>query len=57
MGMTLLDTADIYGVSELQVGKALRHRRADVILATKFGFMGTTRPGIERIPNGRPDYR
>ena len=28
LGITLLDTADIYGVSELQVGKALRDRRA-----------------------------
>jgi aryl-alcohol dehydrogenase-like predicted oxidoreductase len=56
LGITLLDTADIYGISELQVGKALRGRRANAVLATKFGFVGTTRPGIERIPNGRPDY-
>lgn len=56
LGITLLDTADIYGISELQVGKALRDRRADAVLATKFGFVGTARPGIERVPNGRPDY-
>src|ERR1700733_10799835 len=56
LGITLLDTADIYGVSELQVGKALRDRRADAVLATKFGFVGTARPGIERVPNGSPDY-
>jgi aryl-alcohol dehydrogenase-like predicted oxidoreductase len=56
LGITLLDTADIYGVSEMQVGKALRGRRADAVLATKFGFVGTTRPGVERIPNGSPDY-
>jgi aryl-alcohol dehydrogenase-like predicted oxidoreductase len=56
LGITLLDTADIYGVSELQVGKALRGRRADAVLATKFGFVGTARPGIERIPNGSPEY-
>lgn len=43
LGITLLDTADIYGVSELQVGKALRDRRADAVLATKFGFVGTAR--------------
>src|ERR1700761_5797101 len=54
LGITLLDTADIYGVSEVQVGKALRGRRADVVLATKFGFVGTARPGLERIPNGSP---
>jgi len=56
LGITLLDTADIYGVSELQVGKALQGRRRGVILATKFGFVGTSKPGIERVPNGRPDY-
>ncbi len=56
LGITLLDTADIYGVSELQVGKALRGRRKDAVLATKFGFVGTSRPGIERIPNGKPEY-
>jgi aryl-alcohol dehydrogenase-like predicted oxidoreductase len=56
LGITLLDTADIYGISELQVGKALRGRRADAVLATKFGFVGTSRPGIERIPNGSPEY-
>ena len=56
LGITLLDTADIYGVSEVQVGKALRGRRADVVLATKFGFVGTARPGLERIPNGSPEY-
>jgi aryl-alcohol dehydrogenase-like predicted oxidoreductase len=56
LGINLLDTADIYGTSERQVGKALRSRRADAVLATKFGFVGTSRPGIERIPNGSPDY-
>jgi aryl-alcohol dehydrogenase-like predicted oxidoreductase len=56
LGIHLLDTADIYGVSELQVGKALRGRRADAVLGTKFGFVGTSRPGMERIPNGSPAY-
>jgi aryl-alcohol dehydrogenase-like predicted oxidoreductase len=55
LGITLLDTADIYGVSEIQVGKALKDRRAGVILATKFGFVVTS-PGTERVINGSPDY-
>jgi aryl-alcohol dehydrogenase-like predicted oxidoreductase len=55
LGITLLDTADIYGVSELQVGKALTERRADAVLATKFGFV-VTQPGGERALNGKPDY-
>jgi aryl-alcohol dehydrogenase-like predicted oxidoreductase len=56
LGITLLDTADIYGVSEIQVGKALRDRRAGVILATKFGFVTTNKPGAERALNGTPAY-
>src|SRR4029453_16947220 len=37
-GITLLDTADIYGESERLVGKAIADRRERVVLATKFGF-------------------
>ena len=55
LGITLLDTADIYGVSEIQVGKALRGRRAGVILATKFGFVAAP-SGTGRVINGTPDY-
>jgi aryl-alcohol dehydrogenase-like predicted oxidoreductase len=36
-GINLLDTADAYGDSEDVVGKALKGRRDDVVLATKFG--------------------
>src|SRR5215467_8598591 len=41
-GVTLLDTSDAYGNghNEELVGKAIKGRRADVILATKFGNMG-----------------
>lgn len=39
LGITLLDTADIYGVSELQVGRAIADRRDTAIVATKFGFV------------------
>src|ERR1700676_1116731 len=39
-GINLIDTADVYsfGESEVIVGKALRGRRDDVVLATKFGL-------------------
>ena len=39
-GITLFDTADIYGgtQSEVFLGKALGKRRHDIILATKFGM-------------------
>jgi aryl-alcohol dehydrogenase-like predicted oxidoreductase len=39
VGITLLDTANIYGDSELKVGKALEGRRDDAVLATKFGII------------------
>lgn len=41
-GITLFDTADIYGsergLSETLMGNALGRRRADIVLATKFGM-------------------
>ena len=46
-GINLIDTADAYGDSEEVVGKALRGRRDDVVLATKFG-----RP-VEEHPHHR----
>ncbi|KDN19886.1 aldo/keto reductase [Amycolatopsis rifamycinica] len=36
-GINFIDTADAYGDSEEVVGKALRDRRDEVVLATKFG--------------------
>ncbi len=40
LGCTFLDTAEVYGpyVNEELLGRALRGRRDEVILATKFGF-------------------
>ena len=55
LGITFLDTADIYGASEIQVGKALQGRRTGVTLATKFGFV-SARPGSERLVDGSPEY-
>jgi len=39
LGINFLDTANIYGDSELKVGKALIGRRDSVVLATKFGIV------------------
>jgi aryl-alcohol dehydrogenase-like predicted oxidoreductase len=36
-GITLFDTADSYGASEEVIGEALKGRRDQVVLATKFG--------------------
>jgi aryl-alcohol dehydrogenase-like predicted oxidoreductase len=38
LGVNFLDTANIYGDSEVKVGKALRGRRDGIVLATKFGI-------------------
>ncbi|MCW3475958.1 aldo/keto reductase [Limobrevibacterium gyesilva] len=55
-GVTHLDTADMYGWghNEQLVGRAIKGRREDVVLATKFGQ--TRREGQPNGVNGRPDY-
>jgi aryl-alcohol dehydrogenase-like predicted oxidoreductase len=55
LGVTLIDTADVYGNSEIQVGKALQGRRDGVVLATKFGFVNQ-RPGQEERIDGSPAH-
>jgi aryl-alcohol dehydrogenase-like predicted oxidoreductase len=53
LGSTFIDTANIYGDSELKVGKALRGRRDRVVLATKFGIVPSS-PLAKRGVDGRP---
>jgi len=57
-GITLLDTADVYGpyTNEQLVGKAIRGRRDEVILATKFGIVRRPDDPSYRGVNGRPEY-
>lgn len=55
LGITLLDTADIYGTSEALVGKAIAGRRDRVVLATKFGFQNVA-GSREQVVNGKPTY-
>ena len=57
LGVTLLDTADIYGLgrNEELVGRAIRGRRDQVVVATKFGNM-RGEDGSFRGVNGRPEY-
>ena len=56
-GINFLDTADIYGVgrNEVLVGKALKGRRNEVVLATKFGNVRDAEGKFVGI-NGRPEY-
>jgi aryl-alcohol dehydrogenase-like predicted oxidoreductase len=57
LGVTLLDTADMYGpyTNEELIGKAIRDRRESVVLATKFGIVRGPRPE-DRGVNGKPEY-
>jgi len=57
LGINFLDTADIYGVgrNEELVGKALRDRRHQAVLATKFGNVRGM-DGSWLGVNGKPDY-
>jgi aryl-alcohol dehydrogenase-like predicted oxidoreductase len=54
-GVTMLDTSDLYGSghNEELVGRAIAGRRAEIILATKFGNLGG-RGG--KIADGRPEF-
>lgn len=57
LGITFLDTADVYGpfTNEVLVGKAIAKRRGQVVLATKFGNVRTP-DGKFVGQNGRPEY-
>src|SRR5512139_971783 len=57
-GVTLLDTADMYGPfsNEELVGRAIRGRRERVVIATKFGIVRSPTDPTVRGINGRPDY-
>jgi aryl-alcohol dehydrogenase-like predicted oxidoreductase len=56
LGVTFLDTADAYGpfTNERLVGGAIKGRRDEIMLATKFG--NQRRPDGSRTVNGRPEY-
>jgi aryl-alcohol dehydrogenase-like predicted oxidoreductase len=56
LGMTFLDTADVYGpyTNERLVGRAIAGRRDEVVLATKFGNQRLD--DGRRVVNGKPDY-
>jgi aryl-alcohol dehydrogenase-like predicted oxidoreductase len=58
LGINLLDTSDAYGpfTNEELVGKAIRGRRGEVRVATKFGFVGGTDGRGAGGIDGRPEY-
>jgi aryl-alcohol dehydrogenase-like predicted oxidoreductase len=58
LGVTLFDTADIYGPhkNEVLVGRALGSRRDEAIVATKFGIVRDPDDPTKRGFNGHPEY-
>ena len=64
LGVNFLDTSDMYGpfTNEELIGKAIKGRRKEVVIATKFGIMRSNKPApgggwapITGI-SGRPEY-
>jgi aryl-alcohol dehydrogenase-like predicted oxidoreductase len=58
LGINFLDTADVYGPykNEELVGRAIKGRRDQIVLATKFGIVRDPANPSLRGVNGKPDY-
>ncbi|CAI0925968.1 aldo/keto reductase [Serratia proteamaculans] len=58
LGVTLLDTADMYGphTNEQLIGKAIKGKRQQVFLATKFGILRDPADPSSRGVSSRPEY-
>ncbi len=58
LGVTLFDTADVYGDghSERLLGAAVRHRRDDVVIASKFGIVADPQDYGRRRIDGSPAH-
>ncbi|MET0534640.1 MAG: aldo/keto reductase, partial [Steroidobacter sp.] len=57
LGINFFDTAEVYGpyINEELVGKALKGKREQVVIATKFGFDLTVPEGQVAV-NSRPEH-
>jgi len=57
LGVTLIDTADAYGkgANETLVGQAVRNRRGEVVLASKFGLVPPPGGGPATEVDARPE--
>ena len=58
LGVTFIDTAEVYGpyTNEELVGRAIKGRRHQVVLATKFGFI-SNRPGVQGMDSTPENIR
>ena len=58
LGVNLIVTSDAYGagVNEALVGHALKDRRSEALIATKFGNLALAGGGAGALSGGHPDY-
>ena len=58
LGINFLDTSDAYGIghSEELIGEAMEGRRNQVVIATKFGYLGSEATKTLQGYNVTPDY-
>ena len=58
LGISFLDTADVYGPckNEELVGRAIKGKRDEVVLATKFGIVRDPKDPNVRGVSGKPEY-
>src|ERR1700723_673667 len=58
LGITFLDTADVYGPykNEELVGRAIKGKRDQIVLATKFGIIRDPNNPSARGVSGKPEY-
>src|ERR1043165_4935173 len=58
LGITFLDTADVYGIGDNEelIGRTIRGRREQVFIATKFANVRTKDNPAFGIISGKPDY-
>jgi aryl-alcohol dehydrogenase-like predicted oxidoreductase len=58
LGVNFFDTADVYGpfINEELVGRAIKGKRDQIVLATKFGIVRDPANPAARGVSGKPDY-
>src|SRR3984957_20378702 len=58
LGINFLDTADVYGPykNEELIGRAIKGKRDQIVLATKFGILRDPANPMIRGVSGKPDY-
>jgi aryl-alcohol dehydrogenase-like predicted oxidoreductase len=59
LGVTFIDTAEVYGpyVNERLIGRAIANRRAEVVIATKFGVISHCKGGIRDLDSSPANVR